>query len=304
MTGDVRVPGWPELSGLMAAAYRVAVAGTVRVTGPGAAPRTIKLWQRSADERRFSDTDGEPLYISDGRAHWIFDRPGEPPSYEIVHAGPSSTHHPVTALCRHLVGRVRLDDYWWESTPRNIFAGARLGRPTWEYETEDEDLVAVDAVTGVRLFRRIGPPEETHIVEFTDFTPDADLGDELFRWDGPMRPIPSTARFQELLEQPYSVRAAATRRARIPSYWPGGVGTSSSSGNWISGAYRTALTVPAEHHQVVVDQRPEDGEPFQPEDGSGHVYTWNADGLRFTLVAGIELSEDDLTRVQESMIEI
>ncbi|MFK0245769.1 hypothetical protein ACIQUM_13795 [Amycolatopsis azurea] len=309
MTGDVhadlRVPSWPELSGLMAAAHLVAVAGTVRVTGSGAVPRTIELWHRSAEERRFADAGGEPLYISEVGAHWIFDRPGEPPSYEIVHTGgPSSTHHSVATLCRHLVGRVWLDDYWWEAPPPKISAGIRLGRPTWEYETEDEELVAVDAATGVRLFRRIGSSESGHVVEFTDFTPDADLGDELFRWDGPTRPIPSTARFQELMEQPYSVRDAAMVRARIPRYWPGGVGTRSSNGNWISGAYQTVLTVPAGHHQVVVDQRPEDGEPFQPENGTEHVYSWNADGLRFTLVAGIELSEDDLTRVRESMIEI
>ncbi|MEU3627010.1 hypothetical protein BS329_34490 [Amycolatopsis coloradensis] len=197
-----------------------------------------------------------------------------------------------------------LDDHWWETTPSGISAGTRLGRPTWEYETEDGELVAVDAATGVRLFRRIGSPEFTHVVEFTEFTTDMDLGDELFTWDGPERPIPSTARSRELLEQPYSVRAAAARQARIPRYWPGGVGTRSSSGNWITGAYQTSLMVPAGRYQVVVDQRPEDGAPFQPGEGSGHVYTWNADGLRFTLVAGIPLSEDDLNRVQESMVEI
>ncbi|MEU3627009.1 hypothetical protein BS329_34495 [Amycolatopsis coloradensis] len=97
MTGDVhaasRVPSWPELSGLLAAAYRVAVAGTIRVTSPGAEPRTIKLWHRSVDERRFADADGEPLYISDERAHWIFDQPGEPPSYEVVPVGGPSLRH-------------------------------------------------------------------------------------------------------------------------------------------------------------------------------------------------------------------
>ncbi|MBB5858079.1 hypothetical protein ACFQ05_20910 [Amycolatopsis umgeniensis] len=302
---DLSVPSWPELSGLMAAAFRVAVAGTVRVTGSGAAPRTIKLWHRSADERRFAEVDGEPLYISDVRAQWIFDRPGEPPSYEVVHSGgPSSTHHEITAVCRPLVGRVMLDDYWWETTPSGISAGTRIGRPTWEYETEDGELVAVDAATGVRLFRRLGPPGYEHVVEFTDFTPDAVLGDELFEWDGPMLPIPSTAQFEELLDQPYDVRAATARWAQVPRYWPGGVGMNSSSGNWITGAYRTVLTVPAGRYPVVVDQRPEDGAPFQPDDGAEHVYSWNADGLRFTLVAGIPLSEDDLNRVQESMIEI
>lgn len=309
MTGDVhaalRVPSWPELSGLMAAAFRVAVAGTIRVSSPGAEPRTIKLWYRSVDERRFADADGEPLYISDERAHWIFDQPGEPPSYEVVPVGgPSSTYHAITGVCHHLVGRVVLDDYWWETTPSRISTGTRLGRPTWEYETEDGDLVAVDAATGIRLFRRIGSPEFTHVVEFTEFTTDMELGDELFAWDGPQRPIPSTARCQELLEQPYSVRADAAQQVRIPRYWPGGVGTRSSSGNWITGAYQTSLMVPAGRYQVLVDQRPEDGAPFQPEEGAGHVYTWNADGLRFTLVAGIPLSEDDLNRVQESMVEI
>lgn len=305
MTGDVhadlRVPSWPELSGLMAAAFQVPVAGTIRVTSPEAEPLTIKLWHRSVDERRVADADGEPLYISDERAHWIFDRPGEPPSYELIPVGgPSSTYHWLTALCNHLVGRVVLDDYWWETTPPEISPGIRLGRPTWEYETEDAELLAVDAATGVRLFRRTGSRESPDVVEFAEFTTDTDLGDELFAWERPARPIPSTAGYEEILERPYSDRPSTTQPVWIPRYWPGGVGTGSANGNWITGAYRTSLMVPGGGY---LDQRPEDGAPFQPEGGSDHVYSWNADGLRFTLVAGIPLSEDDLNRVRESMVE-
>lgn len=315
---DLRALSWPELSGLMAAAHRMALSGTMRVTVGETEPQLTHVLHRSPDHIRLTRPTSDPLYIANEHGHWTFDRPGEPPKFELTYqSGSASSYHETTAHLSKLVGRVALDDYWWSSAPDHIEPGARLGRPTWEYDTRyvDEDAsedydeswterVAVDATTGIRLFRHLHSMETERTVEFVDFTPEAEIADDLFQWDGPVRPIPSTAQFQELLELPYAERAKAQRRARVPSYWPGGVGVHSCRGNWISGSYLTLLHVPAGRHVVQLDQRPADGALYEPDWATEHVYRWTADDLQFTLVAGIPIAEEELRRIRESMVEI
>jgi hypothetical protein len=293
----------------MASAIWCPVSGTMEVSGTDLETRRVVVTYRPPEDIRITHPNGDLMFLANEDGRWTFEQPGQPPVFEVNrHGRPVTWRQDDVNSFFDLSARVILDDLWWKAVPEPITPGEKLGRPTWEYTLKQRNRtehVVVDAATGIRLTKRVAGRSWQRTIEFVAFTPKPRLSAKQFSWTGPVVPIPVDERLRSLQDQhlAYAELKKHKRDLRVPSYWPGGVGVENAGGNWVSGNFVAVLALPCRRKAPTLVQQPVDEQPYVPDPGPEHVYSWVSDDLRFTLMVESPIAEDDLRRVQESMVE-
>jgi hypothetical protein len=261
----------------------------------------LRFWHQVPDRWRVEDDQGV-WQIADGQRQLVRNDGGmEDVSRMFLTFG---QRHPSTLLG---VRRDRGVDFDWLrdfATPTGPGSPVTVaGRPAWEFALESVSTkrerkpyplrVAVDEATGTVL--RMAMPEVDYVIELVEFTPDTELPEDVFSWDGPV----STRREDERAEHERARRWLDEAALPMPRWWPRGFGFHGGEGDPATGAYRVMLDVPGYPELCrwpAGTPRPESWVQRYP-----HVHSWRDERWEWTLALEQALADEDLAKVIESI---
>jgi hypothetical protein len=177
-----------------------------------------------------------------------------------------------------------------------------LGRRAWAVELAPPShkphplQLVVDAATGV-LLRRTNEGFGT-VEEWTELQLDPDLPDELFAWDGPVRPLPSDAEQEAELEAELAQRAAwLTQRGLATLPLPVDCDVSLHEWDDESGSFYASLQ--ADVVGTLMRRPHSDARWPEPETTrSSHSWRWSDGTWDWFLATELPLSESSLTTIK------
>jgi hypothetical protein len=301
-------PTWAQTLGRMAAFGVRTATGAIRyrdsrhVDDDGQGEEGgCRFWFAAPDSWRVEDQDGV-RHVQDLDWTYLRDHDGRMQRMQTPTMAWSTFGHPATLIGspHDRVERfTRADDF---SVPMGPPVSVEVaGRPCWEFTLAPPARkphplrIAVDDATGTVL--RLEVTELDGYVTVTEFHPDVQLDPALFTWDGEVATdhedeLAAMQQINEWLEQ---------QALPVPRWWPAGMGYSTRQGDPQTGAFSVDLEVPGFRSLA---RWPVGGEPprywSQNTDGR-HVHEWSDGTWQWSLVVDEPLTNEELTRVVESI---
>jgi hypothetical protein len=294
---------WPEAFGRMQAVGFYTATGKIRWRLPSeSVPHgELRFWHRVPDWWRVEDENGV-WHVKDGQRQLVRTQ-GRMEDMSTA-AITFSANHPRTLFGVRQGTGVVFD--WLRQFPTPNGPGKPVevaGRSAWEFaflsvkrDRKPYPLrVTVDEATGTVL--RQAMPEASYLVEVVEFTPDAELPEDIFTWDGPV----STRHNHQRAEHERINRWLNETDLATPHWWPRGLGYHGGDGDPDTGAYRILLEVPG---YPELSRWPADTPMparWDSRHQQRHVHRWRDDHWEWALAVDEPLTEEDLTRVIKSI---
>lgn len=240
---------WPEVYGRTQAVAFDTAAGRVRYrlpAGDSISEGELWFWHQAPDRWRVADEHGV-LHIHDGQRQLVRSNGQmEDMSAATINFRPA---HPQTLFGVRREGGVEFE--WLRDFPNPSGLGESVevaGHSAWEFALTAVEhkrsrkpyrlRVAIDKATGAVL--RVAVPDADYVIAMTGFTPDAELSDSVFGWDGPV----STRHRDERAQQSATRQWLEHTDLPRPHWWPQGLGYDGLDGDPNTGSFHLMLEVP------------------------------------------------------------